>query len=173
MNQNPMRMNQNNQCILTEQDVVNSWLNNSDISSAIFEDNIPIELYNDWCIEQGIEQSIDMEEEHTGDDYAEKCVQTWHLPEEYKSFDLLTYFSERCETEEQALRVAYEYVEFENRGLTDVLRFLKFLTDLCKEQNIVLGVGRGSSVASYCLYLLGVHKIDSIKYNLDIKEFLK
>ena len=166
-------MNQNNQCILTEQDIVNSWLNNSDISSAIFDNTVPIELYNHWCIEQGIEHGIDMEDEYTGDNYAEKCVHTWNMPEEYKSFDLLTFFSERCETEEQALRVAYEYVEFENRGLLDVLRFLKFLTDLCKEHNIVLGVGRGSSVASYCLYLLGVHKIDSIKYNLDIKEFLK
>jgi len=34
-------------------------------------------------------------------------------------------------------------------------------------------VGRGSSVASYCLYLLGVHKINSLKFDLDIKEFLK
>ena len=35
------------------------------------------------------------------------------------------------------------------------------------------GVGRGSSVASYILYLIGVHRIDSIKYNLDWKEFLR
>jgi DNA polymerase III alpha subunit len=54
-----------------------------------------------------------------------------------------------------------------------VLKFLKYLVDVCNTNNIVLGVGRGSSVASYCLYLLGVHCIDSIKYELDIKEFLK
>jgi DNA polymerase III alpha subunit len=41
------------------------------------------------------------------------------------------------------------------------------------QNNVVWGVGRGSSVASYVLYLLGVHKIDSLKYNLDIHEFLK
>jgi DNA polymerase III alpha subunit len=47
------------------------------------------------------------------------------------------------------------------------------MVTVCKENNIVLGVGRGSSVASYVLYLLGVHRVDSLKYDLDIKEFLK
>ena len=50
---------------------------------------------------------------------------------------------------------------------------VKILVDVSKENNIVLGVGRGSSVASYILYLLGIHKVDSLAYNLDIKEFLK
>jgi DNA polymerase III alpha subunit len=34
-------------------------------------------------------------------------------------------------------------------------------------------VGRGSSVASYVLYLLGVHRIDSMFYDLDPSEFLR
>ena len=54
-----------------------------------------------------------------------------------------------------------------------LLCYLKYLVDTMREHNIVWGVGRGSSVASYCLYLLGVHKINSIKFELDIKEFLK
>ena len=57
--------------------------------------------------------------------------------------------------------------------MIDLLCYLKYLVDTMREHNIVWGVGRGSSVASYCLYLLGVHKIDSIKYELDIREFLK
>ena len=39
--------------------------------------------------------------------------------------------------------------------------------------NVVWGLGRGSSTASYILYLLGVHKIDSLYYDLPIEEFLK
>ena len=54
-----------------------------------------------------------------------------------------------------------------------LLKYLKYLVDTMRENKIVWGVGRGSSVASYVLYLIGVHKIDSIKYELDIKEFLK
>jgi DNA polymerase III alpha subunit len=42
-----------------------------------------------------------------------------------------------------------------------------------KERNIVWGVGRGSSVASYVLFLIGTHKVDSVKYELDFNEFLK
>jgi DNA polymerase III alpha subunit len=53
------------------------------------------------------------------------------------------------------------------------LFYLKYLVDTLRENKILWGVGRGSSVASYVLYLIGVHKIDSLKYNLDIAEFLK
>jgi len=49
----------------------------------------------------------------------------------------------------------------------------KYFVDTMQANNVVWGVGRGSSVASYVLYLIGVHKIDSIKYNLDWQEFLR
>jgi DNA polymerase III alpha subunit len=54
-----------------------------------------------------------------------------------------------------------------------LLKYIKYLVDTMREHKIVWGVGRGSSVASYALYLIGVHKIDSVKYGLDINEFLK
>jgi len=54
-----------------------------------------------------------------------------------------------------------------------MLQFLVYMVDQLKHNNILWGVGRGSSVSSYILYLIGVHKIDSVKYNLDYKEFLR
>ena len=62
---------------------------------------------------------------------------------------------------------------FKKHDMVPLLRFLKFLVDSLRQNNILWGVGRGSSVASYCLYLLGIHKVDSIKYELSITEFLK
>jgi DNA polymerase III alpha subunit len=62
---------------------------------------------------------------------------------------------------------------FEKHDMMDLLRFLIFLVDTLRANNILWGVGRGSSVASYCLYLLGIHKINSLKYQLDINEFLR
>ena len=62
---------------------------------------------------------------------------------------------------------------YRDRGLWPMLKFLKYMVDTMRSKGIVWGVGRGSSVASYVLFLLGVHKIDSLKYKLDIKEFLK
>ena len=62
---------------------------------------------------------------------------------------------------------------FEERKMMNVLRFLIYLVDTMRKNKIVWGVGRGSSVASYVLFLIGIHKVNSLKYNLDIKEFLK
>ena len=62
---------------------------------------------------------------------------------------------------------------FEQRGLYPILQLLVYIIDIMRKNNLVWGVGRGSSVASYVLYLMGVHKVDSYKYSLDIKEFLK
>ena len=70
-------------------------------------------------------------------------------------------------------RCVAELNEFEQRGMLPMLKFLVYMVATLKDNNILWGVGRGSSVASYILYLLGVHKIDSVKYNLDYKEFLR
>jgi len=78
-----------------------------------------------------------------------------------------------CNTQDQRDRVDIELELFIQHGMYDLLHYLKYLVDFMRERNIVWGVGRGSSVASYVLYLIGIHKIDSIKYELDINEFLK
>ena len=66
-----------------------------------------------------------------------------------------------------------ELYEFEKRGLNDVLRYVIYLVDTMRKHNIVWGVGRGSSVASYVLYIIGIHRINSIQYELDWQEFLR
>ena len=58
-------------------------------------------------------------------------------------------------------------------NLYPVLRYLIYLVNLMRENNIVWGVGRGSSVSSYVLFLIGVHKVNSIEFDLDINEFLR
>jgi DNA polymerase III alpha subunit len=95
------------------------------------------------------------------------------MPEEYKDLDIETYVLQKCAEQSEFSRVNLELTEFKKRGMYPVLNFLVYLVDVCNTNNVVLGVGRGSSVASYVLYLIGIHKVDSIKYDLDIKEFLK
>ena len=70
-------------------------------------------------------------------------------------------------------RVGHELLLYQNKNLFNLLRYLKYLVDTMKNNNIIWGVGRGSSVASYVLYLLEVHRIDSIYYDLDPEEFLR
>lgn len=97
----------------------------------------------------------------------------WHLPDTYKSLDIAAHILSLCKTESELQRVGHELLLFQERNLFDLLRFMKYLVDTLRENGIVWGVGRGSSVASYVLYLLGVHHINSLYYDLDITEFLK
>jgi len=97
----------------------------------------------------------------------------WFMPEEYKQFDIEHYVLGLCKTSEEIERVNYELNLYKSHAMIDVLQFLKYMVDTLRKNNIVWGVGRGSSVASYVLYLMGVHKVDSIKYNLDPSEFLR
>jgi len=97
----------------------------------------------------------------------------WYMPDEYKSFDIAEYLLGLCSTDEQLQRVGRELLLYQERNLFDLLKYLKYLVDTMKSNNIIWGVGRGSSVASYVLYLLEVHRIDSIYYDLNPEEFLR
>jgi len=98
--------------------------------------------------------------------------ENWFMPEDYYP-NLVEMLYGLCETDQQKDRVNEELELFIQHGMLDLLFYLKYLVDTMRSNNIVWGVGRGSSVASYVLYLLGVHKVDSLKYGLDIREFLK
>lgn len=107
------------------------------------------------------------------DEFDERYQRRWHMPEEYQQLDIAEYILNLCKEDYELQRVAAELLLFQERDLFNLLRYLKYLVDTLRKNNIVWGVGRGSSVASYVLFLLGVHKIDSIFYSLDIEEFLK
>jgi DNA polymerase III alpha subunit len=97
----------------------------------------------------------------------------WHMPVEYKELDIAEYILSLCTQDYELQRVAEELLLYQERDLFDLLRYLKYLVDTLRKNNLVWGVGRGSSVASYVLFLLGVHKINSVYYDLSIDEFLK
>jgi len=109
----------------------------------------------------------------------------WFMPDKYKTLDIGADIMSRLihtmqiydpydmqETVEWT-RVCEELEAFRERGMEDLLRYMVYLVDFMRENNIVWGVGRGSSVASYVLYLIGVHRINSIQYDLDWREFLR
>lgn len=107
------------------------------------------------------------------EEFDSKAQDLWFMPESYYSFDVQEYCISKCKSTIEKERVLAELTEFKNRNMIRVLQWLKFFVDTCLEENIIWGVGRGSSVSSFVLYLLNVHKIDSIKYNLDWREFLR
>jgi DNA polymerase III alpha subunit len=96
----------------------------------------------------------------------------WFIPQDYCP-NLVEFLYGQCTTPEQTQRVNQELELFIKHNMYDLLHVMKYVVDTLRENNVVWGVGRGSSVASYVLHLIGVHKIDSIKYNLPIEEFFK
>lgn len=97
----------------------------------------------------------------------------WNMPDEYSELDIAQYILDLCKTDAELQRVGEELLLYMDRDLFNLLRYLKYFVDTMRANNIVWGLGRGSSVASYVLYLLGVHKINSLYYDLPIEEFLK
>jgi DNA polymerase III alpha subunit len=132
-------------------------------TSAVILENIPAFVkYNKLAL-----QDVTVEE------FDQTNQRNWLMPDQYKNLDIAEHVLNLCQSEAALQRVGEELLLYQERDLFSLLRYLKFLVDIMKQNNLIWGVGRGSSVASYVLYLLGVHRIDSLHYNLDIAEFLR
>ena len=107
------------------------------------------------------------------DEYDMMNQRNWLMPEEYKQMDIAQHVIDLCKTQPEIQRAGEELLMFQERNLFNLLKYLKYLVDIMRDNNVIWGVGRGSSVASYVLYLLGVHRIDSMYYDLDPGEFLR
>lgn len=113
------------------------------------------------------------EETQTFDDFHLEHADEWIFPTEYQKIDVHKWLLDRCTTEEEINRINEEYALYSERDLIMLLRLFIFLIDYMRENNFIWGVGRGSSVSSYILYKIGVHRVNSLKYKLDINDYLK
>jgi DNA polymerase III alpha subunit len=172
-----MKINSYGNVILSEIEILNGLYNETikNFENILTEDKKSSELYN-----KSIEENFENFDKFLNLDYTNISIKNfdknnqsiWFLPDEYKNYDVKEYLLSICPTK-NIDRLKYEINLYEQYNLLPVLKLLKYLIDTMRKNDIVWGVGRGSSVASYVLYLLGVHKIDSVKYNLDITDFFK
>lgn len=146
---------------------------NLDVSRITLKDstryNAAIEkLYLDWDPVHELEEiTVSPEEWHR------QNQQTWLMPDEYRNMDIARWVLDQCADQNELQRCGQELLMFADRDCIELLKYLKYIVDTMRSNNIVWGVGRGSSVASFVLYLIGVHKIHSLRHNLDIEEFLR
>jgi DNA polymerase III subunit alpha len=99
--------------------------------------------------------------------------QNWHMPEYYQNLDIAQWVLNQCTGDAEIQRAGVELLEYAEKNLLTMLCYLKYLVDTMDENSIVWGVGRGSSVASFVLYKIGIHRINSLYYDLDFHEFLR
>jgi DNA polymerase III alpha subunit len=170
-----MKQNKFGELIFSEQDVLDLVMqgrNVLDISGMIVDDSVNLDQ---WPAVIDPMPNLLSQVEHTCtvEQFHKNQQQNWHMPLEYKQVDIAEHVLSLCATQEELQRCGQELLLYQERDLFDLLRYLKYLVDVMTQNKIIWGVGRGSSVASYVLYKLGVHRINSMYYNLDIKEFLR
>lgn len=172
-----MIINEYGQIIRTEKEILDIIYQNPDIdiSELIVKEDDIADVFNSHShlLKNSVKIQKFQKIEKSIEDYDQVNKNHWFVPKDVFSFDIVTYLLEKTQTEHQYSRVLTELELYYKFNMLDILLISKYLVDTFRKNQIVWGVGRGSSVSSYCLFLIGLHKIDSLKYNLDIEEFLK
>ena len=169
-----IKINETGDCIFTEQDAIDLLYTNPDfdISKLFFE---LTEQYNNSIKDTGLDlqqlQTVPKRPTPAKVDTAN--IANWFMPQKYYELNVLEWLLDKCQNDTEKKRVEQEYLLFEKKKFIKVLQFLIYFIDTLRANNIVWGVGRGSSVASFCLFLIGVHKINPLQYDLNITEFLR
>ena len=169
-----IKINDHGDVIFTEQEAIDLLYTNPDfnITKLFFEDP---DQYNNAIEEIGLTlpKLNTSPTRKSLQEFDRINIGNWHMPKKYCEINVLQWLLDKCQNDEEKMRVQTEYDLFEKKNFVKVLQFLIYFVDTLRANNIVWGVGRGSSVASFCLFLIGVHKINPLLYNLDIKEFLR
>lgn len=154
--------------LMTENDAVELLYRGKGLHNITFVDEV-VQQFNSHAVELGLEEIVS----------SIQHSKEFNIPQHYKDIDVEEYIislipeSKGVGSNPATARVEMELAEFKARNLFPIIQLLIYIIDTMRKNNLVWGIGRGSAVSSYLLYLLGVHKVDSVKYNLDIKEFLK
>ena len=103
----------------------------------------------------------------------------WPTPEPWKSDNLVEFCLNRLARlglafeDRYIVRLAQEIAEIEEREMEGFIRHVWYVTADMDRRKVVRGVGRGSSCASLVLFLLGVHLVDPVLYDVPMTEFFK
>ena len=173
-----VRTDQYGQIVLGEQDLVNLVMQGRDVwnlQRVIVDHDVDLErgiqiiqepsAMMQWTFPENSDMAVP--------DWDHIQQQQWHMPDSYKTMDIAAHVLDLCDTDAELQRCGEELILYQERGLMDLLRYLRYLVDVMRENHVIWGVGRGSSVASFVLYKLGVHRINSLYYELDPSEFLR
>ena len=173
-----MKTDKAGRIILDTNDCIELLYNDNFKDNIVVDIDSDVDLYNKYTYimntgHQALEQITKI---NSIEEFDKLNQDNWFMPDEYKNLNIVEYLMEKARKKTHTLhylRTEEEIGVYEKRGLFNLLRFLIYLVDVMKARNIVWGVGRGSSVASYVLFLIGIHKVDSVEYELDFNEFLK
>lgn len=171
-----VKVNMYGQAILSSDRLQELILQGKNIShlNVVFDEEVNLFMkYQSELLSDTITFLDAPEEVLSFDNFHQVCADDWIFPVIYQQIDVKAWLIDKCNTQQQIDRVYEEYALYEERDLVMLLRLFIFLVDYMRKNKFVWGVGRGSSVSSYILYLIGVHRVDSLFYGFDINDYLK
>jgi len=172
-----MKIDPHGQMIFNEQDIADLVMQNYDLvdmKNIMVDESVDLETAAH--ILEHVPEFVQYDKlvaESSTQEFDHRNQLTWFMPDEYKKLDIAEHVLSLCGNDAELQRCAEELMLFQERNLFDLLRYLKYLVDTMNQNGLIWGVGRGSSVASFVLYKLGVHKINSLYYELNPREFLR
>ena len=168
------KINDHGDVIFSEEDVIELLYKDPDfdISKLYLND---INKYSNSLKELGIDLPViqTAPKRPSPEKFDKDNCDKWHMPEKYYQINVLQWLLDKCQNDEEKMRVQMEYDLFEKKKFIRVLQFLIYFIDTLRANNVVWGVGRGSSVSCFCLYLIGINKINPLKYDISYTEFFK
>ncbi|CAJ0747043.1 24897_t:CDS:10 [Entrophospora sp. SA101] len=82
------------------------------------------------------------------------------------------FYSNKPSREKYEVRLEEELQVINKLGYTRYFLIFNDIVNGLRQQNVIVGPGRGSAVSSLVAYLLGITKIDPLEYNLFFERFL-
>jgi len=165
------------QQIYKEKEILSTLMKNDDNTGPFLVDDISstvINASNSLLGYTALIEYIDYEDYGVDVPDFDKALQSeWYMPIFYKNMDIAEHILNLCNNNEELQRCGEELLLYQEHNLFDLLKYMVYLVDTMIEHNVIWGVGRGSSVSSFVLYKLNVHRINSLKYNLQITDFLR
>lgn len=106
---------------------------------------------------------------------------SYSLPKRYAELDFTRYIEDeiipRVPADElyadRMSRLVAEITFIEKHDMVNLIRTLVYVRDTLNEKRVVWGIGRGSSCASYLLYLMEIHYVDPVAYDIPMDEFFR
>jgi len=171
-----MKIDNYGQIILTEDDLCDLYMSDParTIKDCLVDKQINLDSTHIFLSEENLPTLVEyIDKKLSVEEFDKENQSQWQMPVEYYEMDIAKWVLDQCKNEEELQRAGNELIKFHDRDMFPLLKYLKYLVDTMRRNNIVWGVGRGSSVASYVLYLIGIHRINSLYYQLSVDEFLK
>lgn len=161
--------------IITVGQAIEVMLRGQRLDGCIIDENQEVELFNlnSRLMDCGETVQTPPSGHIDAAEYHKNLSSTWYMPDKYKNTNVEDKLLELVHTDEERARISHEMTLYRQKGLEPLLQLVMYLVDTMRQNKIVWGVGRGSSVSSFVLYVIGLNRINPMIYDLKVEEFLK